>query len=395
MIDPEYRYWVPSRLVNDYQTNAKVHDWDQRRYYTIIGPTKYFPEEDDDLVISVLKRHIDELDKDVHTLKVDEEGTLVSTSSDPEQDDSLVFNFPSYMDCPSLQKCSTILSSSMTELDRLEPGVDLMSYVDELGHKKTVVYKWAMVIQRRIQMWSEIHFLQRLPSHPGLLALDRIVLDDQTNQILGFTTLYVPGSDLASSTRHDVFRLQHLKQLTEVVDLLNIELGIAHQDIAPRDLLLDSSIDEGERHIQLFDFDRAAVIHGFMYNPDRNDIKGVIFTLYEMITNDDSYREVNFPKQDPETVLRLEQWPQKRELDADIECYRKHIAEWTAQRSKNDQTLHGPKFEMPEIPPPRPVILEMDGQGNPVYGVDVVQTREEIVRFGQYMVDWRRAPQIV
>lgn len=397
MIDLEDRFWV-SDLQDDFvETKAMVLDWNQRRFYIVMIPNQFFPEgydifeDGDGLITDLMKRYIDEIERDVHTLSVDVDGLLLSTSSDPEKDGGYVVNYPSYTDCPSLHGCPTISSSSMTELDRLAPGVDLMSYVDAAGHENKVIYKWGMISQRRMKIWHELHFLQRLPRHPGLLPLDHIVVDDTTQEILGFTTPYVPGWDLGSSKRTDVFRIQHLKQLTEVVDLLNFDLGIAHQDVAPRNLLLDPV--GGLQHIRLFDFDRAAVIGGHNYDAARNDIKGVLFTAFEMITQDDSYRTVDFSKQDAETILGLKGWSPKRQLDVDVSLHRRHLTEWMKQRRASDREPRERAFEIPEMPRCRVVIMDLDDQGKPIDGVQEVQVKGDVIRFGHYVTDWSRAPQ--
>ena len=102
--------------------------------------------------------------------------------------------------------------------------------------------------------------------------------------MVGFTNNYVPGGNLEDNNTR-VFKLAWLEQLISVVDELNLEYGIAHQDIAPRNLLVDESTDS----IMLFDFNFAARINnpspveGESYVEDRNDIKGVVFTTYESL----------------------------------------------------------------------------------------------------------------
>lgn len=133
--------------------------------------------------------------------------------------------------------------------------------------------------------WDEVHLLKKLPPHPNLLGLDRVVLEDVESRIIGFTTRYIPGGTLEVSTAP--FRFEWLQQLTEVVDFLNLELGIMHQDIAPRNLLIDPDTDK----LVLFDFNFAA------HREDRladgqNDVSGVVFTLYELITNDTHFSSI-------------------------------------------------------------------------------------------------------
>lgn len=85
--------------------------------------------------------------------------------------------------------------------------------------------------------WDELSLLTRLPCHPNILPLDRVVLEDVESRIIGYTTRYNPGRTLMS--RDILFRFEWLQQLVHVVDHINLNLGIMHQDIAPRNLLID------------------------------------------------------------------------------------------------------------------------------------------------------------
>jgi serine/threonine protein kinase len=88
-----------------------------------------------------------------------------------------------------------------------------------------------------------------------------------------------------------VIKIRWIRQLLDAVDFL-FECGIAHQDVVPRNLLVDDATDS----IKLFDFDSAAFIGPATRHPregfqeERTDVKGVIFTVYEIITRDDSPR---------------------------------------------------------------------------------------------------------
>jgi hypothetical protein len=60
-----------------------------------------------------------------------------------------------------------------------------------------------------------------------------------------------------------------------------------HQDIASRNLLIDSYTQK----IVLFDFDRAVSGNKQLYD-GRDDVTSVVFTLYELITNDQSFSDI-------------------------------------------------------------------------------------------------------
>ncbi|KAI6778045.1 uncharacterized protein J7T54_007653 [Emericellopsis cladophorae] len=152
----------------------------------------------------------------------------------------------------------------------------------------------------------------RLPCHPNIVPFDRIVIDELEGRVVGFTSGYVPGGNLEEN-KSRVFRLKWLQQLIKVVDDLNLEYGIAHQDIAPRNLLVDEPTDS----VRLFDFNFAARINypspgkGENYLEDRNDIKGVIFTTYEIITQDNSLRSMPHEDQSLDNLGLKPKPPQK------------------------------------------------------------------------------------
>jgi serine/threonine protein kinase len=97
--------------------------------------------------------------------------------------------------------------------------------------------------------WDELNLPKSLPPHPNVVPFDRVVLEDVESRVIGFTTKYIPGGILDNSKLP--FRFEWIQQLTQLVDFLNLDLGIMHQDIAPRNLLIDPET----QNILLFDFD--------------------------------------------------------------------------------------------------------------------------------------------
>ena len=127
----------------------------------------------------------------------------------------------------------------------------------------------------------------RLPPHPNIVPLDKLVLDKSQGRIVGFTTPYIHGGTLHTDNSR-IFKLKWLRQLTQVVDDLDFKFGVVHQDIAARNLLVKSETDD----LMLFDFNSACRIGYIGHVEDRDDIKGVVFTVYEIITKDDRFRKI-------------------------------------------------------------------------------------------------------
>lgn len=234
-------------------THCSVWDWDQLRMIKIKGTAKLFPP-DEDVEVSILAQFADCLSHKVRAVTVDDEGRILETSTNLEEDDTVFIGYLPFSSTESLHGCRTIQYSKLQELDRLGPGVDLSAYHDESGTSQKVAFKFNPLGKpRRLQMaWDELNLLKSLPPHPNIVPLDRVVLEDVESRVVGFTTKYIPGGTLDNSKLP--FRFAWLQHLTQLVDFLNLDLGIMHQDIAPRNLLVDPET----HNILLFDFDWVA-----------------------------------------------------------------------------------------------------------------------------------------
>jgi hypothetical protein len=140
---------------------------------------------------------------------------------------------------------------------------------------------------------------------------------------------------------------------------LNYTYGMMHQDIAARNLLVDDT-----DNLRIFDFNYSIMIEKH-YTPERDDIKGVIFTLYEIMTLDEPFREVPHAEQDAEAVLKMkwEKHPDVK-LDADVQASRDVLDSWVAERKAKeffqptDTWVRWP--EMPEPPTVAPLTYDRD-----------------------------------
>ncbi|KAG7285996.1 hypothetical protein NEMBOFW57_008292 [Staphylotrichum longicolle] len=158
-----------------------------------------------------------------------------------------------------------------------------------------------------------------------------------------------------------VFKLKYLEQLIGVVDHLNLRLGIVHGDSCPWNLLVDAETD----NIQLFDFNCAARLGWegdeenrleFRYEPDRNDVKFVIFTVYELITREFCFRREFYPHElDESEVMSKKTWAKHREakLDRPVAEYRRVLTEWVKRRAQTNKSVdHFTKASEPLSWPP-------------------------------------------
>lgn len=402
MIDPQDRFWSegqnycgPSENPTT-ETYCNVWDWDQLRMIKVKGTAKLFPPEEDS-ELSILARLADYLSPEVRAITVDDDGLLTGVSTDPREDDTLFLAYIPFSLCGSLADCRTIQYSKLQELDRLGPFIDLVSYENENESRipQKVVFKFNVLNKPlRMQMaWDELNILKKLPPHPNIIPFDRVVLEDQESRVVGFTTKHIPGGTLANPKI--LFRFEWLQQLTQVVDFLNLELGIMHQDVAPRNLLIDPYTHK----IVLFDFDRAASGKKRLYE-GRDDVAGVVFTLYELITNDTSFSDIPHWDRHIDMVQSISEWIVNRELDSDISKFRNFLNEWVAVRRSDgdmERYLNAPhRFTWPDLPtvPDYNVPFVMgttwDGKPNWITGH---RSRFTAMKMGQYCFRWERPPQ--
>lgn len=264
-----------------------------------------------------LRKYIDSLEPDVCAIHVSQDGQLRSTSNDPSEDETFCTYFPALELVPQPANVKTIHRADLVEVDRLGPNVDLMCCNNKgTGlHKEgteLVVFKYYFLQQFVFYRWDELQIWMRLPLHPNIAPFDRLVVDklDGRDVVVGFTSRFIPGGTLeADSTR--VFKLEWLRQLLHVIDDLNLKYGLQHQDVAARNLLVDPETDR----LMIFDFNWTARI-GYPYRTEtyasywdqRNDVKGAIFTLYEIITRDTHFRQVSWQHQNPEDVQSMKEY---------------------------------------------------------------------------------------
>ncbi|KAK2616960.1 hypothetical protein QQS21_000049 [Conoideocrella luteorostrata] len=329
-------------------------------------------EETEDICLAKLRRHLDHLGPDVLGIRFSDPDGPITVSTDEKDDVTWYVNCHplSALELPFPVK--TIGVSSLTELDRLGPQVDLVTYrgdptVDGIVNTKAVFKYWFMA-NGMFRKWYELQCWSRLPrDHPHIVPLDAVVLDDVRGGVVGFTSLYIPGGTLLDNdATARPFRLLWLQQLLSVVDDLNYRYGIMHQDIAARNLLIDE-----KENLCIFDFNFSIMIKEH-YTPDRDDLKGVVFTLYEIITLDEHFRELPHAEQDAEALLRLE-WVKHPDvkLDSSVQAFREMLDAWVTKRRRREYDVVDTCIQWPWMPkePPAPVL---------VTGPDEATTRTEM-----------------
>ncbi|KAJ5715866.1 uncharacterized protein N7483_013047 [Penicillium malachiteum] len=352
------------------ECHCNLWDWDQLRFIKIKGPSKFFPPEDD-AETSIFAQSLDYLSPDVREITIDSDGLLTGVSTDPDVDETAFAAYMPFSLCEHLVNCPKIYFSQLHEIGRLGPGVDLLSYNDQ-----RVAFKFnPLRLPRQLECsWREMNIISKLPPHPNLVPFDNIVLEDKESRIIGFTTKWIPGGRLSDPKKP--FRLEWLQQLTQVVDFLNFELGIMHQDIAPRNLLIDPESE----NILLFDFDCAA---------------GGQDGLLE---GRDDVTEIPHWNRKIDMIQNIE-WTCDREPDCDVSEFRQFLNDWIANRTNGsmERYLNAPKrITWPAFQDPPdydvPFQFSKTSTGEAKFRPGE-RYRRSALKNGQYCFRWQRPPQ--
>lgn len=351
--------------------------------------------ESEDLAFEHLAKYIDHLAPDVYEIHVSPTGDLISTSTDPKNDVTRCVFHPDLDTIQRPEHVKVISRAELEELDRLDRCLDLVVCPQSSEPTKKLIFKYYFLYAHLFSEWHEMSLWIRLPKHPNIVPFDSIVVDEIEGRFVGFTTEYIPGGTL-DENKSRTFKLKWLRQLIGVVDELNLNLGVAHQDIAPRNILIHEATDS----LMLFDFNYSARIGMPGYSEARNDIKGTLFTMYEIITRDDDLRAVRHEEQD---VSRIEHtdWVKHPDvlLDHPISEFRQVLKEWCEKRRAGKQiTAHteAPNFlDWPPVPDPPLTVYENFYINKP--GKEVMKLydwrRNELLKQGKTVLNWQRPPQ--
>ncbi|KAG6357262.1 hypothetical protein INS49_015140 [Diaporthe citri] len=407
MIDESWRYFAYGGAITaGGPSRWDILDWDQRRTISVNLPTE---EYDSDVAINLLRKHVDKLDPDVFAISISEQDEI-AVSKDPEDDETQCPHYPAFDDVECAEWTQAVSRGQLREVERLGPNVDLTSYASpNLGEAKQAVFKYYFLDRFLFRRWDELNIWMRLPSHPFIVPFDRLVVDQLEGRdvVVGFTSVYIPGGTVEENTSR-TFKLKWLKQLLCAVDDLNLKYGIQHQDIAPRNLLVDEEADK----LLLFDFNFAARI-GYprreedheQHSIHRDDIKGFLFTIYEIITRDMHFREIPHHEQDSKKIFSLEQWqqhPQVR-LDHPVAEFRSVLDSWYNSRRQAQNVSHYTEaseyIDWPGLKPPPQDDLDDFVPDSDVdddeaaFGLEWSKSRRDQREQGLEFLDWQRPPQ--
>ncbi|CAJ0547464.1 Ff.00g042180.m01.CDS01 [Fusarium sp. VM40] len=393
MLKPEDRFFaLEGSIYPGGPSTWYVMDWDQRR---LISVTMDEELESADPAIEQLSKHVDDLEPDVFELRVSSHGDLISTSTNPEDDNTFCPFYPP-LEATGKADIQTIPRSKLEELDRLGPLVDLVTDLQSSKPSEKLVFKYYFVYQRMSRVWNEMNLWMRLPKHPNIVSFDKIVVDELEGRCIGFTTKYIAGGTL-DENKSRIFKLKWLHQLIAVIDELNLNLGIAHQDVALRNLVIDDLTDS----LMIFDFNFSARIGDMGFSQARNDVDGVIFTIYELITGHDELRSVEHEKQNVSDIEGMK-WIKHPDvqLDHPVAEFRKLLDQWSTGRRKDANRINiykdAPNYiEWPGIPRPPPSEIGTNYITGPMIESHGLWSmgRRDMLEQGKAVLNWQRPAQ--
>ncbi|KAM5473418.1 hypothetical protein MauCBS54593_002213 [Microsporum audouinii] len=387
MIDPNERFYSPYAIDDFVTIRCTVIDCDTRRWLQVVGPSKTLRADDDERLTSIISRYVDQLGPDDHTMVIDKNGELERVTN---EDVTLEVLYPKYTG--PLDTHQVVRRSELREVERVNCVMDLVEYKSPDGETKgeIVVFKYTVIMQRVEYIWREAHLLRGLRGNDLFVPFHRTVIDDVTQNILGFTTRYISGGTLQDY--RGIFYFHWLKQITGAIDDLNLRYGILHLDLAPRNIVIDPST----KGLKLFNFNKVANVGELRMTTTAWDIDSVIFTVYAALTKDDQFVGTQIVERDVSQVEKMEEWKLQIPLEdgIDILAYKKYLSEWAAIRRTTKTIKHFSEATEPislsGYIPPTPVTVHDEVNGD--YQT-TIRPRKDAEKAGDYVTRWERPAQ--
>jgi serine/threonine protein kinase len=346
----------------------------------------------------------DQIPHHVTSVRMDSRGSILFWSADFRLDATVGIDYlpPSQYNLPS--KIDTILRSELTEIERLGTA-DIVSYEAASGEVKRVVFKYYLDHSELRHMWQEIQILARLPPHPNLLPIDSLVVEEVRGiGVVGFTVPYILNGILSPS-RNQLFKLKWLIQLTRIVDDLHFRFGIAHRAITRQNILINPETDD----LVLSNFSRSVSLDWGLgtcsnngnewsdYPAVREDVKGVMFTLYGIVTRHlrpdwslDFAQEMD--------IIERRKWIRHTDvaLDHSVDVFYDTLMGWATGRKTNvpllshvDPAIWPLRWE----PPPRSDFASLEELRNGPLETSGAHWHRSAARLaGREVVSWERPP---
>lgn len=150
----------------------------------------------------------------------------------------------------------------------------------------------------------------------------------------------------------------------------------------------------------IFDFNFLVRIGKVGYSEARNDIKGVMFTIYEIITRDSKLPEVEHEEQNVLDVEKKE-WALHPDvqLDHPVSEFRETLVQWSERRRQGKRITSykdTPNFiDWPNTPEPPPSEVVLNYSSGPATHLKVMWSveRRRMLEQGKTVLNWQRPSQ--
>jgi Protein tyrosine and serine/threonine kinase len=364
---------------------------DQRRHIAIRGSEEAIPDERS--ASALLDECADDLLPEYVLVEISDDGEWLSFSSNDSDDHGRMCHYPRFDDQPEDVRVDIVKRSELREERRMYWIADIVSYIHGNDPDHLAVFKIAVHQSQLEMMWNDAHAMRALRGHPSVVPFEKFVVDDKDHWLIGYTTKFIPGGTLEENYSFTHFRLSWLIQMMELVDDINLKYGIMHRDIAARNFLIDPQT----QRLLLFDFNNCMQIGDVTVNQDSwgpPDVDGVIFTIYELLTSDKSFRNgMAFWRHEVGPIEEMVEWPLKATLEPglDISTIRRHLDMWVKERRTTRSINHSSEATNPAKWPKMPrdfqdytYFCDEDQETKPVY------TPGHARMGGVNYVDWSR-----
>ena len=152
----------------------------------------------------------------------------------------------------------------------------------------------------------------------------------------------------------------------------------------------------------LFDFNYAARINhpsddGEGYDKNRNDVKGVIFTAYEIITRDDNVRSIPHEEQSLNDLGEVWATHPDVKLDQPVQSYQLLLKEWKKRREGSMHSGNASSIlQWPSMPPPPQktiTLKKVTGDETRLTVDNFYERRQDVWASCGKTLSWERPPQ--
>jgi serine/threonine protein kinase len=262
--------------------------FDQRRCIAVRGIKEVLSKYE--YAVDILNSCADDLLPDDAMIKVSDDMKWLMFSNKDKDDHGRFFPYLRFMDQADDVKLDIVRRSDIREEKIMYWLADIVSYVNNDDPNHLAVFKIVVHSSQLDRTWNKAHITRALKGHPSIVPFEKFVVDDAEERLIGWTSTFIKEGTLEENHSSTYFRLSWLTQMTEIIDDINLKYGIMHRDIAARNFLIDPETQQ----LLLFDFNNGMQIEDSSKTPQchgPSDMDGVIFTIYELLTFNKSFRE--------------------------------------------------------------------------------------------------------